>query len=181
MENRPWAEWKASKVASPKPITKNQLAQLLKPFHIISDSVRIDDEHTPKGYYLQQFAEAFDRYLATEGVSETQQRNKPTAAGTNTTFRNATSIPDVAFRKCEKPAPDAACCGVADQKGGNGLAGASGKPWPRVCEHCGAHERTDTPLQAYEVDGVTYWLHPHCQQDWLAAPDPNGWTFNLET
>ncbi len=181
MENRPWAEWKASKVASPKAITKNQLAQLLKPFQIISDSVRIDDEHTPKGYYLGQFAEAFDRYLATEGVSETQQRNKPTAAGTNTTFRNATNIPDVAFRKREKPAPDAACCVVADQKGGNGLAGASGEPWPRVCEHCGAHERTDTPLQAYEVDGDTYWLHPHCQQDWLATPDPDGWTFNLET
>ena len=78
MENRPWAEWKASKVASPKPITKNQLAQLHKPFHMVSDSVRIDD-HTPKGCYLPQFAEAFERYLAAEGVSETQHRNKPTA------------------------------------------------------------------------------------------------------
>jgi putative DNA primase/helicase len=54
IEGRPWAEWKASKNASPKPLSKNQLAGLLKPFHIISDSVRIG-ERTPKGYYRSQF------------------------------------------------------------------------------------------------------------------------------
>jgi hypothetical protein len=119
MENRPWAEWKASKGASPKPITKNQLAQLLKPFHIVSDSVRISD-HTPKGYYLHQFTEAFDRYLAPEGASETQHRNKPTAAGTSTPSPNATDTPDVAFQNCEKPLGRSDCCGVAVEKGGGG-------------------------------------------------------------
>ena len=95
-------------------------------------------------------------------------------------FRTQQTLPMLRFKTRETLASQRLlrCC---VSKGGDGLAGASGKPWPRVCEHCGAHERTDTPLQAYEVDGVTYWLHPHCQQDWLAAPDPNGWTFNLET
>jgi hypothetical protein len=128
MEGRPWAEWKASKVASPKPITKNQLAQMLKPFRIISDSVRIGD-HTPKGYRLHQFTEAFERYLDPEGVSETQHRNKPTAAGTSATFRNATDTPDVADEKCEKPLGPSDCCGVAVGKGDNGPTRANGGPF----------------------------------------------------
>ena len=37
MEGRPWAEWRASKGASPKPLTPNQLARLLKPFGIVAD------------------------------------------------------------------------------------------------------------------------------------------------
>jgi hypothetical protein len=180
MENRPWAEWKASKGASPKPITKNQLAQLLKPFHIVSDSVRISD-HTPKGYYLHQFTEAFDRYLAPEGASETQHRNKPTAAGTSTPSPNATDTPDVAFQNCEKPLGRSDCCGVAVEKGGGGLDGTNGGPWPRVCEHCGAPERLDAPVQPYDIDGREYLLHPRCQKDWLEGPDPDGWTFGLDS
>jgi putative DNA primase/helicase len=180
MEGRPWAEWKASKVASPKPITKNQLAQLLKPFHIVSDSVRIGD-HTPKGYYLHQFTEAFDRYLSPEGVSETQHRNKPTATSTSATFRNATDTPDVAFHKCEKPLRPSDCCGVAVQKGDGGTDDANGEVWPLVCEHCGRPERPDAPVQSYNINDRDYLLHPRCQKDWFDGPDPDGWTFNLDS
>jgi hypothetical protein len=161
MERRPWGEWRASKNALPKPITKYQLAQLLKPFHIISDSVRIGDR-TPKGYYRNQFAEAWERYPTAEGAfgaSETQQRNKPTATGTSTTFQNATADPDVAFQKCEKPNNDGLCCGVAVEKGDNGLARANGEPWPRVCDHCGGPERPGSPIQECWVAGEQYWLH----------------------
>src|SRR5262245_11402479 len=50
MEGRPWAEWKPHKRANAKPLSKHQLANLLKSFHIVSDSVRIGTK-TPKGYY----------------------------------------------------------------------------------------------------------------------------------
>jgi Protein of unknown function (DUF3631) len=126
MEGRPWAEWRASKAASPKPITPNQLARLLKPFGVISDSVRVGGK-TPKGYYRHQFEELWQRYLAAEGVNETQHRNNATAAGTSTTFQNATPEPDVAFQKCEKPLGPSDCCGVAVGKGDNGPARANGE------------------------------------------------------
>ena len=174
MEGRPWPDWKAG-----KPLTPNQLARLLKPFGIVSDSVRVGGK-TPKGYYRHQFIEAWDRYLPAEGVSEAQHRNNASAAGTSTTFQSATPNPNVAFQKCEKPLRASDCCGVADQKGGDGPAGVNGD-WPTVCEHCGVPARPGASVQAYDVDGETYWLHPHCQQDRLAAPDPNGWTFNSET
>ena len=128
MEGRPWADWKAG-----KPLTPNQLARLLKPFGIHSDSVRIGGK-TPKGYYLNNFTEAWNRYLAAEGVSQPQHRNRTDGTGTSRAFQSATRQDDVADQNCEKPAPDAACCGVADQKGGNGLAGVA--PFPTN----GAHE-----------------------------------------
>ena len=57
LEGRPWAEWKGG-----KPITPNSLASLLKPFGIISGTIRIDNT-TPKGYQLAHFEDAFARYL----------------------------------------------------------------------------------------------------------------------
>ena len=182
MENRPWAEWKASKGASPKPLTPNQLARLLKPFGIApSGTIRVGNR-TPKGYYRHQFVEAWDRYLTegADGVSEPPQRHNATAAGTNGTSQTATPDSDVAVGKCEKPASDGHCGGVAVEKGGNGLAGAGDEAWPRECEHCGIRERPGAPLQTYVIDGEQYLLHPRCQQDRLAGPDPNDWSFNLE-
>jgi hypothetical protein len=187
MERRQWGEWRASRNALPKPITKYQLAQLLKPFHVISDSVRIGDR-TPKGYYRHQFEEIWERYRAegdpgayvesAPGAAETQQRNKPTATGTSTTFQNATANPDVAFQKREKPNNDGLCCGVADFKGSNGSA--EDEPWPRVCDHCGRPERPGEPVQTCAVNGEQYFLHRGCQQDWLAGPNPDDWSFQQD-
>lgn len=62
MEERPWAEWKASKGASAKPLTPTQLARLLKPFGIAPrGTIRIGAK-TAKGYHRDQFAEAWRRY-----------------------------------------------------------------------------------------------------------------------
>jgi putative DNA primase/helicase len=60
IEERPWGEWKG------KPITKNGLARLLKPFHIKPDTVRFG-EGTAKGYTLAQFEDVFSRYLGRRG------------------------------------------------------------------------------------------------------------------
>ena len=58
LEDRPWADWHKG-----KSLTQNALARLLKPFEISSKSVRIDNK-TAKGYSLEQFEDAFQRYLA---------------------------------------------------------------------------------------------------------------------
>jgi len=179
MEGRPWAEWKVSKGASPKPLTPNQLARLLKPFGIApTGTIRVGNR-TPKGYYRHQFAEAWDRYLAegADGVSEPPQRHNATAAGTNGTSQTATPDSDVADQKCEKPLGPTGCGVVAVEKGGNGLAGADDEP---LCEFCGLGKRFGRSLEMREVRGRTHLLHSDCETAIAEAPDPDGWTFNLE-
>jgi hypothetical protein len=163
MEARPWGEWKASKGASAKPITPNQLARLLKPFGIVPDSVRIGKQ-TPKGYYRSQFSEAWERYLAPEGVSEPQHRNNADEMGTSDTFQSATDSAGVADQKYEKPLCPSDCCGVAVQKGGNGaFCNDTG-----VCAQCyGAPDGKETQYSP----GV--WLHPECARFYFAAIGDN--------
>jgi Protein of unknown function (DUF3631) len=121
MEGRPWAEWKASKGASPKPLTPNQLARLLKPFGIApTGTIRVGNR-TAKGYYRHQFVEAWDRYRdeAAEGVNQTSQRHNVTAAGTSGISQPSQPEPDVTDQKCEKPLPPNDCDVVTVQNGGS--------------------------------------------------------------
>jgi hypothetical protein len=58
IEGRPWAEWGKHR----KPISTNQLANQLRRFGISPRGIRVGDE-TPRGYLLDDFKEAFSRYL----------------------------------------------------------------------------------------------------------------------
>jgi len=140
IEGRPWAEWKAHKRANPKPITKNQLARLLEPFHVMPASVRIGDR-TPKGYCRHQFEEAWQRYLVAEGVYETQHRNKAAEMGTSGDVQNATEGNGVAIQKYEKPNNDGLCCGVAFRAGVMALMEAMGPPGRRSASTAAASIR----------------------------------------
>jgi hypothetical protein len=62
LEDRPWAEWGRSG----KPLTKNGLAALLQKFRIEPKGIRLKDGHTPRGYTLKAFEDAFARYLEAE-------------------------------------------------------------------------------------------------------------------
>ncbi len=57
MEGRPWAE-----CGDRGPLTRHRLAQLLAPFGIRPQTLRIGTV-TAKGYQRAQFDDAFDRYL----------------------------------------------------------------------------------------------------------------------
>ncbi len=63
MEDRPWPEWKSG-----KPITLRQVAKLLGPFGIAPSTIRTM-AGTAKGYLLNQFEEAFRRYLPDQSVT----------------------------------------------------------------------------------------------------------------
>ena len=68
IEGRPWGEYGKAR----KPITQNQLAGLLRPFVIISHTIRlVDDNSTPKGYERKDFKDAWARYLVDPKNSET--------------------------------------------------------------------------------------------------------------
>jgi putative DNA primase/helicase len=58
MEERPWAEWGRQG----KPITAPQLARLLRPFEIAPRTIAFGTVRA-KGYLLDQFEDAFSRYL----------------------------------------------------------------------------------------------------------------------
>ncbi|HUZ93840.1 MAG TPA: DUF3631 domain-containing protein [Edaphobacter sp.] len=58
IETSPWGEWGRTG----KPISAAKLARLLRPYGITPDTIRIADK-TPKGYTLEDFADAFERHL----------------------------------------------------------------------------------------------------------------------
>ena len=110
LEDRPWAEFGRSE----KPISPNQLARLLKAFVIVPGTIRTD-AGTPKGYKLEAFVDAFDRYLPF-GASKTPQRHNGHDLGASGRFQTATPEPYVAAQKCEKPLLDSTCGVVADEQ-----------------------------------------------------------------
>ena len=71
IEGRPWAEYRRG-----KPLSKNQLARLLRRFKIKSKSIRIGTD-TGKGYHLDDFAESFDRFLSEEPLAKRNSVTKP--------------------------------------------------------------------------------------------------------
>jgi hypothetical protein len=116
MEGRPWAEFGRAG----KPITKHQLARLLKPFKVSPVSVRLADGTTPKGYKRESFLELWERYF--------QAATPPQPADTATfgEFQTATPESDVAFRNRPKAAATATCGAVADRDGGSGRKEGNG-------------------------------------------------------
>ena len=64
LEERPWAEYSGG-----KSLTKAKLARLLRPFGVVSGTIRLPDGKTPKGYLLDQFTDPWSRYLPKEGRS----------------------------------------------------------------------------------------------------------------
>jgi hypothetical protein len=121
MEGRPWAEWRV-KNASPKPISQNQLARLLKDFHVHPENIYTGGAKRPKGYLLERFAEAFSRFLEPEGVNEPLNRYNADEIRTSSAFRTAQPESGVADQKCEKPASNGRCSGLAVQNGDKGSA-----------------------------------------------------------
>jgi putative DNA primase/helicase len=69
LDDRPWAAWNRG-----QPLTKSQLAKLLKNFGIRPKAIRIGDR-TPRGYDLSQFDDAFRRYLPTDPQRPQQAGN----------------------------------------------------------------------------------------------------------
>lgn len=69
-EEKAWATYNRGKAMSPR-----QLAKQLLPYAIKPKTIRFSDKHTPKGYDLAQFEDAFARYLAPAPEKLPPQRN----------------------------------------------------------------------------------------------------------
>jgi len=107
MEERPWSEWRHG-----KPITARQVSKLLHPYGITPGTVRFTDGTTAKGYTLEQFEEAFSRYLpAPQSVTPSQVSIDAAFSD----FRSVTPDSLVTDTESRKPAPVAGCDAVTDR------------------------------------------------------------------
>jgi hypothetical protein len=165
MEGKPWGDWKG------KELTPNQLARLLKPFGITTNTTIRVGTKTAKGYHRHQFEEVWQRYLAREGglgADERSQGNNADEMGTSSTFQKVTGDDDVTFQTCEKPASNGLCYRVTDQNGDRGGSGARGASEGSKCAQCG---KDGAELEAY-YDEASAWLHRGaCEDAWRAACD----------
>jgi len=111
IEEHPWGDWKRG-----KPITQNTLANLLKPFEISSKTIRLGTE-TFRGYTLDQFTDAFNRYLSstTPFQSDTMTQIAPVKGLRE--FQSETHTENVSLGKQRKPASIKDCVSVSLQKG----------------------------------------------------------------
>jgi Protein of unknown function (DUF3631) len=59
-DEAPWSDWHGSGLSA------RRLAELLREYGISSRTIRLEDDSTPKGYRLEQFTDAFARYLTSK-------------------------------------------------------------------------------------------------------------------
>lgn len=155
MEGKPWGDWKG------KSLTPNQLARLLKPFGIVTNTTIRVGSKTAKGYHRHQFEELWQRYLAAQGVYERSQGNNADEIDTSSAFQKVTEEANVTFQKCEKPPSNGHCYLVTDQNGARAASHES-----EVCCHCG---RACGAILPFGYGDRQADLHLGCREDWIAA------------
>jgi putative DNA primase/helicase len=105
LEDRPWPEFKNG-----RPLSKPQLARLLKPLGVSSGSIRLDDGRTPKGYHLRAFDDAFARYTHSPNRhTATSGANHSETADFKTPQENGCGVSESPGEPCVS----AGCGGVA--------------------------------------------------------------------
>lgn len=117
MEERPWGDWKHGKSISP-----HQLARLLKPYGVGSRNLRVGDKAGIKGYCMEDFSDAFTRYIPQTPLSIRYAATSRSQNGDPPLFQSATPQACSVSENASNPAPDAGCSVVADQNGDLGDA-----------------------------------------------------------
>jgi len=144
IETSPWGDIRG------KALDARRLARRLRPFKIHPRTVRLHDGTTPKGYLLEQFQDAFSRYLDdAERHNATTRMSKGIAADSQP--------PQSADENMRKPASVNGCGGVADKS-----AGKPSQPYPLLGDD-GYDDALEAAFTAGHVtDGETneaYQLH----------------------
>jgi putative DNA primase/helicase len=111
LEDRPWAEWNKD-----RPLSKNQLARLMKPLGVSPGTIRLEDGRTPKGYYRSAFDDALARYLPDHPLSKRHNATIKAESSDFEDFKPPHEDPLWRFEKPGNPSVSAACGLVADEK-----------------------------------------------------------------
>jgi Protein of unknown function (DUF3631) len=119
LDDRPWAEWSRG-----RPLSKNQLARLVKPLGVSSGSIRLDDGRTPKGYYRAAFDDAFARYLPEDRFPIRNNATSEAEPSVSADSKTPHPEPLWRFETPKTPSVSAGCGVVADEQPGEGEFGA---------------------------------------------------------
>ncbi len=123
LEHRPWPEYRNG-----RPITNAQLARALSRFGIVSQTIRLSEGGTAKGYYRTRFDDAFTRYLPVNPPAETVTPSQPVEDKDFSRFSERHN--GAASRPCDvsgtgnKPNSDGHCAAVTVQSPTRELAEA---------------------------------------------------------
>ena len=110
MEGRPWCEWRHG-----KPITQNSLARLLAPFGLSPGNLRTHGQ-VNKGYRLEQFRDAFARYIPIPPISTATPLQTAKTQGFQGDIKPLQGDVCSGLKKPENPQKSAICSGVAVEK-----------------------------------------------------------------
>jgi putative DNA primase/helicase len=183
-KERPWVEWRHG-----RPLTQKQLAGLLRPFFIVSDTVHPPGLPQGKGYQKVHFEDAWAAYCPGQNMPPAQSSTSEAYIRTNADEMGATGD----FRSVQKDLPygskngklsygHAGLYGCTDRKPQNGGEGCSDREkahddYPdfpaslRRCDHCGQLGTGADPLHSWDwpgrPDGIR--LHNRCENPWFDA------------
>ncbi|MBM3846793.1 MAG: DUF3631 domain-containing protein, partial [Verrucomicrobia bacterium] len=111
IDGRPWAEFGKARRA----ISTNQLASLLRRFGVSSRGIRVGN-HTPRGYILGDFADAFDRYLPPSPNLECNSATTPADIGDSRPVQPQQLSGLLQSQTMTSTTIDSGCCTVAAPK-----------------------------------------------------------------
>jgi len=114
LEDRPWCEWRRG-----NPITKTSLSKLLKPYNLHPHTLRIGAD-VKKGYKVDDFQDAFSRYLSPEPLLSENQTVTPLQTNIGAVFggnQTVTKNSNVTAQKSPNANTVKGCNGVTDENG----------------------------------------------------------------
>jgi len=114
IETSPWGDWTKGKALSPP-----KLARLLARFGIVPHNIRLGDR-IAKGYTIEDFADAFNRYLPPFSCLKTATTLQPSPVALKLDFSAATTGMDVAAGKRDIANRNGPCSVVAVSSRGEG-------------------------------------------------------------
>jgi hypothetical protein len=121
LEEAPWADWFG------KPLSAAKLNRLLHDFSIHSRVVRFGDK-TLKGFQVEQFEDAWARYVQSEG----KQGHNPHSTAENGEPARETELAVLPLEKGCNPAPQAGCDAVTPESAEPGDQETLGAAWDRL-------------------------------------------------
>jgi hypothetical protein len=138
MKERPWPEFRHGKA-----LNAAQLARLLRPFDIRPGPIRMKDGEVVKGYRLENFEDAWARYLppvgtpsatpsATEGAAERLHGYNPQKTLGSGDFEAVTPEAHVTGGIGRKPAENLACNSVTASTPPAGVKRGSPPGWRAI-------------------------------------------------
>jgi len=138
LDDRPWPDYRGG-----KPISKTQIARLLKPLGVSSGTIRLPDGSTPKGYYLTAFRDAFARYLPAESATTPQPHDfRGSTPDLKTPHGSGCGVSELS----ETPSISAACGAVADRTAPP--ADDEFQERAGIIEHLGGYPRAEAERRA---------------------------------